>query len=90
MKEKVLVTIGTLAEWLRRQIRNLLGSARVSSNLTGVVPSWLSWQSVRLLTDRSLVRSQAGEFFFHYIFFNKKTFLKQPNFSFAQINFKNT
>ena len=28
---------GTLAEWLRRQIRNLLGIARVSSNLTGVV-----------------------------------------------------
>ena len=54
---------GTLAEWLRRQIRNLLGSARVSSNLTGVVPSWLSWQSVRLLTDRSLVRSQARAIF---------------------------
>ena len=59
----LLVTIGTLAEWLRRQIRNLLGYARVSSNLTGVVPSWLSWQSVRLLTDRSLVRSQARAFF---------------------------
>ena len=28
---------GTLAEWLRRQIRNLLGIARVSSNLTDVV-----------------------------------------------------
>ena len=61
-----LATKGTLAEWLRRQIRNLLGYARVSSNLTGVVPSWLSWQSVRLLTDRSLVRSQARAFFYSF------------------------
>ena len=54
---------GTLAERLRRQIRNLLGFARVSSNLTGVVPPWLSWQSVRLLTDRSQVRSLVGALF---------------------------
>jgi hypothetical protein len=28
------------------------------------VPPWLSWQSVRLLTDRSSVRSREGAFFF--------------------------
>ena len=27
------------------------------------VPPWLSWQSVRLLTDRSSVRSREGAFF---------------------------
>ena len=27
-----------MSEWLRRQIRNLLGSARASSNLVAVVP----------------------------------------------------
>ena len=29
--------VDTMAEWLRREIRNLVGSARVGSNPTGVV-----------------------------------------------------
>jgi hypothetical protein len=29
------------------------------------LPPWLSWQSARLLTDRSLVRSQAEALFVH-------------------------
>ena len=43
-----------------------MGSARVGSNPAGDAtfwppidpPPWLSWQSARLLTDRSLVRAQ--------------------------------
>ena len=66
-----LQTGALLAEWSKalRSGRSLQSEAQVRilrsavTLLTGVrPPSWLSWQSARLLTDRSLVRAQVRAF----------------------------
>jgi hypothetical protein len=63
-KEVALTRTDTMAEWLRRQTRNLLGFPRVSSNLTGVVDFWTSFLSTKQVpagdrTQNLLLRRQA-------------------------------
>ena len=73
LRERLRFQTGALlAEWSKalRSGRSLQSEAQVRilrsavTLLTGVrPPSWLSWQSARLLTDRSLVRAQVRAFF---------------------------